>query len=322
MRLRARPMLPKDVNSCVKLVASHPEERRRYDRLLEQLPAALLRLLRAGSTITTVVEDTNMRVPQVVACGVSVFVTTDLLRRFKTAPLIWTGPEVVRRVSSGDSSVLSPQQIREFNSAEGLNLVVWIPGISRTVLPECEDLLALEIMRSFERGHRGYRLKEFICQPVGLQAIRRTLNAGGCFWSIAEVCYVNSNSLAIANLFSDPFIIGADRELALRDLGKWLSTLFLYTPARIYFRPAEQRMLQAAMTGLTDEELADELGLSLSTIKKRWRIVYERAAGILTDELGESAIGSDDAKRGKEKKQHLLAYLREHMEELRPVLPP
>ena len=322
MRLRVRPMLPKDVKSCAELIASHPEERRRYDQLLEQLPTALVRLLRGGSTTTAVVEDKDRRIPQVVACGVSVFVTDELMRRLKTAPLVWIGPELVRRVSTGDSGVLSPQQIREVNSTGGLNLVVWVPGINRASLPEGEDLLSLEIMRSFERDHRGYRLKEFINQPVDLHAIRRTLNTGACFWSAADGRYIDSNSTPIENLVSNPFIIGADRKLALRDLGNWLSTLFLYTPPRMYFRPAEQRMLQAALRGLTEEELADELGVSLFSVKKKWRVVYERAARILTDVLDESAIGADGTKRGKEKKQHLLAYLREHMEELRPVLPP
>jgi hypothetical protein len=33
------------------------------------------------------------------------------------------------------------------------------------------------------------------------------------------------------------------------------------------------------------------------------------------------ADGEGDRKRGKERKQHVLTYLRVHMEELRPVLP-
>lgn len=73
--------------------------------------------------------------------------------------------------------------------------------------------------------------------------------------------------------------------------------------------------------GVTDEQLGDELGLSLSAVKKTWRSVYDRASKALLDEIPLGATDDIETKRGKEKKQHLLAYLRGHREELRPVLP-
>jgi hypothetical protein len=68
-----------------------------------------------------------------------------------------------------------------------------------------------------------------------------------------------------------------------------------------------------------DRQLADELGISISAVKKAWRAVYDRAAAILSDASDHRS--QDDTKRGREKKNRLLAYLREHGEELRPVLP-
>lgn len=56
-------------------------------------------------------------------------------------------------------------------------------------------------------------------------------------------------------------------------------------------------------------------------MKKHWRNVYSRAAHALPQELPVSPAEDVDVKRGKEKKRHLLEYLRSHMEELRPVLP-
>jgi hypothetical protein len=40
-------------------------------------------------------------------------------------------------------------------------------------------------------------------------------------------------------------------------------------------------MLLGALPGGTDEELSEELGVSLSTIKKTWVLIYERAAAHL-----------------------------------------
>jgi len=58
-----------------------------------------------------------------------------------------------------------------------------------------------------------------------------------------------------------------------------------------------QRLLVAALRGLTDDELSDDLMVSHSAVKNAWRSIYAR---------------------GKQKRQRLLAYLRERPEELRP----
>ena len=80
-------------------------------------------------------------------------------------------------------------------------------------------------------------------------------------------------------------------------------------------------MLLRALHSGTDEELAASMDVSLPTVKKMWLSVYRRVAKTLP------ALGTDDAepdastRRGKEKKRRLLAYLREHLEELRPHAP-
>jgi hypothetical protein len=69
----------------------------------------------------------------------------------------------------------------------------------------------------------------------------------------------------------------------------------------------------------TDEEISDRLFISQSAIKKTWRSAYERV-----DAFGLATIPKNSKyhegliKRGRKKKEHLLAYLRDHPEELRP----
>jgi hypothetical protein len=75
-----------------------------------------------------------------------------------------------------------------------------------------------------------------------------------------------------------------------------------------------------ALEGGTDEELAKDLGISLSAVKKAWRTLYHRIAVNRPALIpGDSARKRWTGTRGKEKKQRLIAYLREHPEELRPV---
>jgi hypothetical protein len=75
-----------------------------------------------------------------------------------------------------------------------------------------------------------------------------------------------------------------------------------------------------ALDGGTDKELADELGISLSAVKKTWRMIYDRVAACQPELIpSNSQADAWTQDRGKQKKQRLLAYLREHPEELRPV---
>jgi len=79
-------------------------------------------------------------------------------------------------------------------------------------------------------------------------------------------------------------------------------------------------LLLAGLRGGTDEELADELGISLSAVKKAWQSIYERVSAC-DPELVPAAHPTESGayERGKMKKQRLIAYLRDHPEELRPA---
>jgi hypothetical protein len=318
--IESATMQPKDVAPCVALVASHPEERRRYGTLLKHLRPAWVKLIRSQAMQPILIEDTGSRAPDIAGCGASVFVNDQFLARLKADPMVWLGPELVRRALSNDGSILPPKAIREAYSRQGLNVAVWA-GTVHPMRPE----YSLELMRAFAYQHTGYRLKELVTQPHEFELTRMTINAGTLLWHASEGCYRDGSSEPIEELSAKPFLLGATRALAFENgaiVGSWLSSLFSYEPPRIYFRPAEQRLLLAALRGLTDEDLADELGISLSAVKKTWRSVYRRASQASLPELPLSATAAIETKRGKEKKQPLLEYLRRHMEELRPILPP
>jgi hypothetical protein len=79
-------------------------------------------------------------------------------------------------------------------------------------------------------------------------------------------------------------------------------------------------LLSCALSGATDEQLAGTLGTSLATVKKMWVSIYnrveDRLPALIPDRLQTDASAGS---RGREKRRGLLAYLREHPEELRPV---
>jgi hypothetical protein len=81
-------------------------------------------------------------------------------------------------------------------------------------------------------------------------------------------------------------------------------------------RPAEQRLLAAALAGKTDAELSADLGLSIEAIKKRWMSIFERVDQFKPEILSRADADTDG--RGPQKRHRVVAYIRTHPEELRP----
>jgi hypothetical protein len=318
MRLRRRPMLPRDAQPCAELIASQPLESERYGQLAEQLPSAWKQCLRCGSLITVVLEDMESGKPSLQGFGVSVFVTDEFTYSCKMPAMRWIGPELVRCLMRGESPVLGPKEIRDANSSDGLNLASW----ASILCPQNESdrtQVQVELMTAFMQEHSGFNLKEIIGQQNERIMMEVVSNSGGLFWDCAQERYVEVRKFDVEEVLQLPFILGATPETARQHLS-WTTTLFQYSQPRMYPKPAEQKLLSAALRGLKDEELSCELGVSLSFIKKTWSSVYNRAAEKLPELNLEIAAGSVP-QRGKEKKQRVLSYLREHPEELRPISP-
>jgi hypothetical protein len=249
---------------------------------------------------------------------VSVFVTDEFTYSCKMPAMRWIGPELVRCLMRGESPVLGPKEIRDANSSDGLNLASW----ASILCPQNESdrtQVQVELMTAFMQEHSGFNLKEIIGQQNERIMMEVVSNSGGLFWDCAQERYVEVRKFDVEEVLQLPFILGATPETARQHLS-WTTTLFQYSQPRMYPKPAEQKLLSAALRGLKDEELSCELGVSLSFIKKTWSSVYNRAAEKLPELNLEIAAGSVP-QRGKEKKQRVLSYLREHPEELRPISP-
>ena len=66
-----------------------------------------------------------------------------------------------------------------------------------------------------------------------------------------------------------------------------------------------------------DEELSQQLKLSIGTLKKRWEMIFDSVSTVLP-QLFPATGPAEERIRGKQKRHHILAYVREHPEELRP----
>lgn len=318
MALRHRPMQPRDVDECVAIVATHPVIGPRYRNGIADLRRAWLDLHGRLAHTAVVLEEGDGRNWRACGVGVSVFVSDTFLAELKTPPFFWYGPVLAKQIVNGNSPLLSDQEVREKNVWGGMNVVCW-EGCLR---PEAETRTEIynKLMGAFVEEHRGYLWNEIIATQaesvLRLQSMMRT----GAMWLSAERAqWVDAVDKNLEEAFRNPHVVGLARGMP-SIVGSWAGALFDHNPARFGFSRSEQQLLSSALRGGTDEELSVELGISISAVKKTWQTIYARVAALRQDLTPLSERCDSAARdRGKEKKQHLVAYLREHPEELRPV---
>jgi len=165
---------------------------------------------------------------------------------------------------------------------------------------------------SYLERHRGYNLDRLITQAVGQE--EKIALAASLVWRAFK--HFDELGQEASSLWV------VTREDNLRLPANILNPLFIHKAPVFGFRDADQQLLLAAMSGLTDEELSSKLGLSLTGVKKRWISVFERTIDMRPDLFpGLDRLyldGNDGQKRGRQKRHHVLTYVRSHPEELRP----
>lgn len=317
-----RPMQSQDVEECVAMVASYPVVASRYGGKLEFLAQAWLHLVASGAhhQATILQEDSSPPSP-ICFLGVSVFVGDAFVREIK-AGQFWHGPELVDRFLRGQSPVLSDSALREANAQGGLNLLVW-EGLTRHGF-ESDPPLQRLMMKSFIEIYQGYQLKEVISeQAESGDRLAFTLKTGGFLWDSCEGRYTSTLKTDPSEIIKHPYVAGITRELERQRgnwAGSWVGALFDYHPPILGLSDSEQRLLSCALRGMTDEEAAKALTVSLSSIKQTWLSIYRRAEDSLPPAMA-ALFRADSAASGlgKEKRRFVVGYVREHPEELRPL---
>ena len=155
-----------------------------------------------------------------------------------------------------------------------------------------------------------------------VERLQWILYSEGRLWDPAAGRYVEAVERNLQEVVGEPHIVGITRDIARARQGNWIDAMFHYRPPQVGFSRAEQLLLLTTLRNEAagaDQELAAALGVSMPTVKKMWLSIYRRAASL--SELAPDGCeqGHEPVHRGKEKRRRLLAYLRNHPEELRPL---
>jgi hypothetical protein len=241
---------------------------------------------------------------KIVACGMGVFVTRSFADQEIRNPRPGLNSRIIAGIAAEQSVVLSRTQIAAGNAGEGVDFVnmygTWRDGIMNTdQLAEAQALLGTSFVEHFA----GYRFNRVLKEAIGHSRIALA-RATGTYRLVAEF-QESDSALAVVT-----------RESALAAPYSVAATMYRYQAPVLRLRPAEQKLLTAALSGRTDAELSSDLGLSVEAIKKRWMSIFDRI-----DEFKPEILSRDEAEtdgRGPQKRHRVVAYIRTHPEELRP----
>jgi DNA-binding CsgD family transcriptional regulator len=214
---------------------------------------------------------------------------------------------------AGERPFLNAEEIARANGGSGLNLVLAYYG-GRRDDPRA-DIANYESSRRALRGWnlRSYTAELFLDPPRDNRQWGKSLGY--------RVLEYPPEKLRAAGIAEDraPFIWAATRLDAESNPGYATALLFkTFQAPRLGFTRLEQHLLGIALDGATDARIARAAGMSESAVKKHFRRLYEKARAIGVLEGSAVDEGPAQPTRGVELRRHLLSYLREHPEELRP----
>ena len=264
-------------------------------------------LVQRPAFLATVIESEHpIAGNRITACGMGVFVRREFADCEISEPQAGLNSRVILNLarSAPDASpILDREEIGQGNARGGLDFVnlygTWRDGVlNATELSEVKALLGTGFAEQFT----GYRFNRVLKEAIGEERIALA-RATGTYRLIAEYPKTESALFVVTpdSALSAPYSVAA--------------SIYRYHAPVLRLRPAEQQLLTAALSGQTDAELSEELGLSIEATKKRWLSIFGRVGQYRPEILSPSEEGD---RRGPQKRHRIVAYVRKHPEELRP----
>jgi len=268
-------------------------------------------LISSRSFTSAVIQaDSSSAGHRIVGFGASVFVQQRFVDDELSTPRPGLNARVLASIDSGKSVVLCEQELRAANTTGGLDsLILYGSWRHDGLSPESVHEVSACMGFSYVEIHRGYRLNRLITETAGREE-RMALDASRVWRAFRHFDQPGHEPRSL-------WVITREDSLAVK--ANIINPLFIHKKPVLCLRDADKQLLLAAINGLTDDELSLKLGLTLNAVKKRWISIFNQTIGTRADLFPAISL-NDDQRRGRQKRHHVLAYVRAHMEELRPTL--
>lgn len=261
-------------------------------------------MLRAAFVASAVIEaNPSIRGHHLVGFGFSVFVSREFADAEIASPRPDINSRIIAAIHTGSRVLATVPEVADANAGVGNDIVVlagiWRDGIlNETLRADVQHILAF----SFTQAHAGYRIHRIFHETVS-DADHEFLRRSIVFRAIAEFPELGR----ILHVMTMDTVRTAQASLG--------NQLFSYHEPILALRESDQQLLLAALDGSTDYELAARLGISFSAVKARWRSIFARVSEVLPDLMTDP---NHRECRGSQKRHRVIAYVRNHLEELRP----
>ncbi len=317
MRLTSRAARQSDFQSAYRACFPHDLG----DEKLKQILAHEWQVFLAhAATRSMVAEDLNRPAgDRIVGFAQTVFVTDKCVGEILACDAPLGNVIASHHLRDGSWPLLSIKEIAEANAGEGLNaLVTRLDWTDQGLTEEEQWELRGYIEQSWARYWRGYNYRRVLLYAYGPWPQTTLTNSG--FHTLADFTEYFRRHPPGPPAERRPVLMGITRDEGVAEEGSLASQIFRYSAPRFGFTLGEQELLTLSLDGLTDADIVENLNgqITLNGIKKRWSSIFDRVDGVDPYLLPAGAT----AGRGEEKRRPLLAYLREHYEELRPFSPP
>jgi DNA-binding NarL/FixJ family response regulator len=274
-------------------------------------------IIRYPAVVSTFVEqvDGTTRIPR--AHASAVFVTEDYAEYVTNVLPPYLNTHLIRPLPNGAQPLLPVDQMERAQRSGGLNALVSHAGWNTPDLdPHGNALVQDYLFRSFALRYRGYVVKNLLFQVIGTELSALAVGMGFRVIRDYDEWYREREGELPQHL--RPYLLRITREEALKLPVTWAGQAFVQTKPRIGFSALEREMLEYAIEGLADNEIADAACVSLQTIRHRWNCVFKRVKNMAPELLPDEPEA--DGKRGREKRTAVVRYVSEYPEELRAPL--
>ena len=301
MPITWRPAISVDIESCLAIQPAN-----RGDGLPDVKSAieSWQRLLQEPFFFSAVVEsDPPIKGHRVIGFGSAIFVDSRFANEEIANPRPYIASRIIGRLYSGPSATATRNLVAKANAQNGIDVVILYNGWRDDILVLDEKhAVTVTLITSFTEALSGFHIRRILAETTS-QAPTELHRNSPEFRTLAEFSAIG-HAIQLMTRASATALPGS--------LG---NLIFKFNPPLLRLRDSDQQLLAAALKGATDNELTVQLGISISAVKARWRSTYARIAEVmpvLTNEVYDSET------RGAQKHHRVLAYVRSHMEELRP----
>jgi DNA-binding CsgD family transcriptional regulator len=319
MFLTSRPAGPEDFRAAFALFG---------DRFF--IPAAYqkdvlkmwVQVLAEGCSYAPMVEDLDQpEGKRAVALGFAFAVPEEMMdhARSEAPPHLWRWP--LERWKKGQKAWLDKKEARKAEVEEGVSFfnfaAVDVFRYTGLELAKLTDMFSAATTRESAQ----HRTRHVVTEPHSAAMRDRLKTYGMKLFRDYNEFLKDPDFKALSDEWR-PYLMGADfpqaaRDASLKDTA--VGKAAVLGPPKFGFTEPEQEVMKMALRGLTDQAIAEKLGLTLVAIKKRWEGVYEKVNERTFQRAWEK--GGDDDSGLKVGRRQLLQMIAEHPEEFWPSAP-